>query len=61
MSLDRTNATDLIVCTMLLGEISENVNQFNATKIEMIQDKIKKIITDEGHNIKEQIVDCEGN
>ena len=58
MSLDASNATDLIVCSKMLGEITLNVNQFNATKIEMIQDKIKKIISSEGHNLNDLIESC---
>ncbi|MGK2231162.1 MAG: hypothetical protein ACI92O_000320 [Colwellia sp.] len=59
MSLDRTNATDLIVCSKILDEVLVKVNQFNATKISIIQDKINKIIQDEGHDLVELFDDCE--
>jgi hypothetical protein len=58
MSLDSTNATDLIILSTMLDEVSETVNQFNATKIEMIKDKIRKIILSEGHDINDLIVGC---
>lgn len=58
MSLSKENATDLLVCANMLGEVSESVNQFNATKIEMIQDKINKIIVTEGLDLPALVIVC---